>query len=115
MLLSTNSIRSFVKDSSGVSFSASPKHPQSLTISKMADTPVSKVKKAISIREQGAQNFKLYRIKRLIPIPISRAHRKNAINKVEKSKNSRFPTIKYSSSLYEKPNGSTAFIKPETM
>ena len=106
---------SLLKDSHGVNFIASPKHPQSVTLLKYAEYHVRKVKNTII-------NNKLQRVKSLlkptikkIPRITSKITMKIAIGSTKGIKKSRLKTVgpKYSSNLNEKPTGSFNFIKPE--
>tara|TARA_Y100001960_G_scaffold13919_1_gene12706 strand:+ start:260 stop:676 length:417 start_codon:yes stop_codon:yes gene_type:complete len=106
---------SLLKDSHGVNFIASPKHPQSVTLLKYAEYHVRKVKNTII-------NNKLQRVKSLlkprikkIPRITSKMTMKIAIGSTKGIKKSRLKTVgpKYSSNLNEKPTGSFNFIKPE--
>ena len=97
--LKTNNIRSFIKDSVGVNFKASPKHPQSFTTPNIADAPVRKVKNTIRISKIDDQNETFHLSSRLKPMSISKAQRLMAKNKEVKSKALNPATALYSSSL----------------
>tara|TARA_Y200000002_G_C22582319_1_gene621425 strand:+ start:156 stop:572 length:417 start_codon:yes stop_codon:yes gene_type:complete len=108
---------SFVKDSHGVNFIASPKHPQSVTLLKYAEYHVRKVKNIIINNRLHIVNSFLYPKIKNTPNTTSKMTIEIAIGKTNGIRKSISKTVgpKYSSSLNEKPIGSFNLISPEKM
>ena len=91
----------------------SPKHPQSVTLLKYAEKKVKNVKNNINNKLPHSTFLTCIPYIKKKPKKSSKTTTKSAKNKLSGISHSKPKTSKYSWSLYEKPNGSINFKKPE--
>ena len=76
IIIKSNNIRSLQNDCHGVSLTASPKHPQSVTVFVMAEYPVKKVKNTIRPNNNQDEKFIKYPARTATPSAISNMQKK---------------------------------------